>query len=250
MYFRSVRALVLSFMLLVAAQYARGQFEVGIGAGAFQSAMRMGDTGSGSPWIRPSSAPAHTAALYYRDQLPSIANFFAEVSWSRRAFMVHFDNSGRGGGVVTDLDVKMDVLHLCFGPEFGTRVFSFRGGIQIGRFLGGTATGIIKTWSMSPGPTTTEEASGHARDYFNGDIRMLAALRLSLRLGAQFSIIIDPYMSVSISSMSRQSNSIHGIDAGIRLGFFRFSSSAGFWKRLRSGGPGSWQRLRAGAPSD
>ncbi len=236
---RIAQFIVLNFLC----QTLIGQFEYGAGGGVYHGDMWKVDF---MP-VRPDKGPSFTAALYFRDRSNPVANFFAELAWVRRDFSVHFDDIWPGGGVRTDLDVKLDHLYLTLGPEFGNAkgTLTFRSGTQIGRFLGGTANGISNRWSMYSGPNEVQSATGRARDYFCGDIRWFTALRVSVRAWKKFSLTLEPFMSVSVSPMSWAQSSVRSLDSGLRIGVLRGAERTKSRERFRS----FWKRLRAGSPN-
>ena len=214
------------------------QFEMGASLGGYVYQLSGSSEGyHGHPTFTSSQAFPFTAAVYYRERTGRVANFFADISYQRRVFSTHIPTGGLGGGMDKYEDVRLDHIYLTFGPELGSDLFSFRFGLQFGCLAHSSMEGTSNSWSMGSGSSSETVPTSQATD-FTGDVRFLFAFRSGVGLGSNFGMTIDPFASISISSMLKGTDpKISSTDFGLRVGLYRRCEKGGFWKHLRSGAP-------------
>lgn len=225
----------LTLLLVLNVMTACAQFELGAGAGAFTQLLRMRNEGSGSPYLKNDHRVLPSLSIAFRDRSKTKGNLFLELTWMRRMFFAHLDNSGLGGGTRTDLDVKLDHLYLAFGPEWGQGHTTFRVGMQFSVLMGGSAIGTQQGWSMypQPGGNPQREIVANARDYFGSDLHLLFAVRITRPITDRLLISIEPCLAPPISPFFDDSNPISSIDFGIRVNVLRTFKARGLWPRIR-----------------
>lgn len=230
---RSLSRLV--FLVVFVPMVSRAQFELGAGAGAFTQLLRLQNQSSGSPYLRNDHPllPSLTVAL--RDRSTTKANLFMDITWMRRMFFAHLDNSGLGGGTRTDLDVRLDHLYLAFGPEWGQGRTTFRIGMQFSAVVGGSAIGTQQGWSIypQPGGNPQREILASAREYFGSDVHLLIAVRMTRPISDRLLISFEPCLAPPLSAFHRDGNAISSIDLGMRVNILRGFGARGLWPRIR-----------------
>lgn len=225
----------LTLLLVLKMMTACAQFEFGAGAGVFTQLLRMRNEGSGSPYLKNDHPALPSLTIAFRDRSKTKGNLFLELTWMRRMFFAHLDNSGLGGGTRTDLDVTLDHLYMAFGPEWGQGRVTFRVGVQFSAVLGGSAIGTQKGWSMypQPGGHPQREIVANARDYFGSDLHLLFAVRITRPMTDRLLISIEPCLAPPISPLRDDGNTISSIDFGIRVNILRTFKARGLWPRIR-----------------
>ncbi|MEO8590696.1 MAG: hypothetical protein ABI432_15080 [Flavobacteriales bacterium] len=227
-----------SLMAVSAPVLLHAQFEIGASLGGYVYDLSGSSKGSPEhPTFTSSQSFPFTAAVYYRERTGRVANFFSDLSYQRRVFSTHIPSGGLGGGTDKYEDVRLDHIYLTFGPELGSDLFSFRLGLQIGCLAHSSMEGTSNSWSMGSGPSSETLPTSKATD-FTGDMRFIFAFRSGVRLGENFGMTIDPFVSIPISSMLKGKDpKILSTDLGLRIGLYRRFDKGGFWKNLRSGAP-------------
>lgn len=230
---RCLSSLILAVAFFPAVSCA--QFELGAGAGAYTQQLRMRVGSSGGPYVRNDHTVLPSLTLAFRDRSKTKGNLFLELTWMRRMFFTHLDNSGLGGGTRTDLDVQLHQLCLAFGPEWGQGRTTFRVGMQFSALTGGSAIGTQQGWSMYPhaGGSPQREIVADARDYFGSDLHLLFALRIVRPMTDRLLTSIEPCIALPISPFYDDGNTISSIDLGIRVNILRRFKARGLWPRIR-----------------
>lgn len=224
------KAIALGILGLVPHTTLLGQFDVGLTAGAYAYALHI-DVSNGYVDETPSLPLA--ASLFYRSRSKGAGSFFMEMSAGRKEFDLLLDQGGLGGGVETNLAVRLDQLYFTLGPEFGKDPVTFRIGIQFGWILGGSMEGSSRSWSMYSPPQGywgSDTIPTQRPDLFKGDTRLLFAFRYNHKVGDRGSLVLDPLMSLPLGSMLKDENiKLRSADLGLRVGYaFRFNGRGVF----------------------
>ncbi|MBK6829697.1 MAG: hypothetical protein IPG92_02640 [Flavobacteriales bacterium] len=225
----------LTLLLVLRMMTACAQFELGRVEVRSRSSLRVRVGSSGRPYVKNDHPVLPSFTIAFRDRSKTKGNLFMEFTWMRRMFFAHLDNSGRGGGTWTDLDVKLDHLYLAFGPEWGQGRSTFRVGMQFGAVLGGSAIGTQQGWSMHPQPggNPQREIRANAGDYFGWDLHLLLAVRITRPITDRLLISLEPCLAPAISPFFDDGNTISSIDFGIRVNILRTFKARGLWPRIR-----------------
>lgn len=224
----------LTLVGILACLNSSAQFEWGGGVGAFAQQLIVLDMGSGASYLENTKTVLPSLGIAFRDRSPTKSNLFLELAWMHRSFFAHLDDSGKGGGVRTDIDVRLEQLYFTFGPEWGRGRNTFRLGPQFGWLLGGRVVGTEKSWAMYPQPNgdTTREIDTAAGAYFKGDFHLLLAGRITRQVMDRLSISMEPFLAWPLVRMSSEANVVHSIDLGLRVNLFRSYASRGLLPRL------------------
>gem|GEM_PF-5789803 len=237
-----LRPLIIGFVLM-ANMSAIAQFDLGISAGGYGYSLRAKDPDGGMAKASFGSEQVFpwSVALHYRERGNTRIRFASELMVLRREFRVAQSDRGLANGYDEVWDVRLDQLYCGILPELylDTKKMSvLRFGAQFGWALNATKEGTKTSWGGMPETRTTEEFGTIPADY-RGDIRALLGFGYRLPLKGNTSVVLDAFVSSSLTSMGGDPLAVRSTDAGLRAGITWSRPGRGLWHGLRQGAPKS-----------
>lgn len=228
-------------LALLAHLGASAQFDLGISGGGYVYSLRAKDADGGRATASFGSDQAFpwSVAMHYRERGDSQLRFASEVMVLRREFRVVQSYGGLGSGNDEVWDVRLDQLYWGILPEIyldAKKMSVLRFGAQFGWALNATKEGIRNSWSGIP-PSTSKEEFGRIPADYGGDIRALLGIGYRLPLKGSTSVVLDAFVSSSVTSMGGGPVAVRSSDAGLRAGISWTRPGQGLWPALRKGAP-------------
>ncbi len=230
-------------LALVAHVSAYAQFDLGISGGGYVYSLRAKDADGGRATASFASDQAFpwSVALHYRERGESQLRFATELMVLRREFRIVQSYGGLGSGHDEVWDVRLDQIYWGILPELyldAKKMSVLRFGAQFGWALNATKEGSRNSWSSIP-PSTSKEEFGRIPADYGGDIRALLGIGYRLHLKGSTSVVLDAFVSSSITSMGGGPVAVRSSDAGIRAGISWARPGKGLWRGFRQGAPKS-----------
>lgn len=234
------RSLIIA-LAFVAHLGASAQFDLGISGGGYVYSLSAKDPQGGRATANFGSDQAFpwTVALYYREGGDTKLRFASELMFLRREFHVVQHSGGMGSQSDLVANVRLDQIYWGILPELyldTDKMFVMRFGAQFGWALSATEEGISSSWSSMTLTRTTTEFGSRSADH-GGDLRALLGWSYRLPLKGNTSVVLDAFVSNSITSMGGGPVAVRSSDAGLRAGISWTRPGQGLWPALRQGAP-------------
>lgn len=236
---QSWRALVASFALFGYGQVS-AQYEVGVSGGVFISEMYTPTSANRPVTYAPGPSTPYAISAWYRERGEKRVGLGLGLQWTHRSFRADYFEGGLGGGTDYSATVNVNFIHLNIGPEVRldrNGRLCFRTGPQFGFLVGGTSDGTKYSWSMGGPSSRSTFNDEEIRSTYRGDLRWLFGLGIWSALSQRFSLSLDPYASLGITSLHQDPTVMKSMDAGLKVSVGLRVQRRPFWESLRAGAP-------------
>lgn len=223
-YLYHMRVLVLLFVLRCAAVCA--QFELGVGAGAYQRWLIPHDpTGMVSVG---SEAPLPTFSLFYNERLEEHGlDLTMSLDHERRSFRVDRNDYNRSGGIDKgSLTYRWDAVCLTVAMDvylLHDHRLAVRPGMQFGWAVAGRKQGEVEQsgYAEVNGNNTywsNKRTVNDAITVSGTDVRVLLGLRYRIPLSERVSLLLDPFASIALGNAHVSDGAFRDRQLGLRIG--------------------------------
>ncbi len=216
---------------------AHAQYELGASVGAYVYEMYTPRNSPHSGEYEEDRSIPFIASVWYRERSEKGVGLGLEVQWTRKAFHANYSDGGLGSGVQYTSDVRADFLHVNIVPEIRLDRkgrLMLRTGPQIGFLVGGTESGSYTSWSIVSGRSNGTINGGRFDKQYGGDGRWLLSFGFWTALNERFSLSLDPYVSLGISSIHDEPT-MKSIDGGLKVSLGLRIPQRTIWQCLRAG---------------
>ncbi len=199
---------------------AFGQYDLGLSVGGAIQVMGPSKE-KGHHYSRFSDVgPVISVTAHYRRRRPKRTNLGLEVQFTHREFSMRASSGSVAGSKGIDASVQLSTVYANVIWETrtdSTGLVGYRYGFQVGALVGGSMTG--RTWSTIPYQWAQEQFDNSYPSPFGGDLRGYIGLGIQASKSARHSVIVDPFLTFSITPLTSEGLGARSVEGGVKLGW-------------------------------